>query len=167
MQEEKYNTRDRSYSAWHRRLSTRRFVGIEKAALLAMIDLDASLYVEYDDKTKDPIALMETAIDVGQEHKTATVTLKLAKRADLPCFIVLYTLSDKLNPADSRFQDIDKFRVKRLWPQFSQNDNDYCKWVEYSPTEWANNLFLLRQYMGKKIDYKFNHSEQEKRLVLN
>ena len=51
MQEEKYGTRDRAYSAWHRRKSTRRFIGIEHAQLLAMIDLDASLYVEYDDGT--------------------------------------------------------------------------------------------------------------------
>ena len=64
-QEEVYNTRDRSYSAWHRRKSTGRFIGFEHAQLLAMIDLDASLYVEYDDGTKEPIALIETAIDVG------------------------------------------------------------------------------------------------------
>lgn len=45
MQEERYGNRDRTYSAWHRRLSTRRFVGLERAQLLAMIDLDAALYV--------------------------------------------------------------------------------------------------------------------------
>src|SRR5688500_12286183 len=71
-QEERFGTRDRSYSAWHRRNSTRRFVGIERAQTLAMIDLDASLYVEYDDATKEPIALIETAIDCGQEFKPAT-----------------------------------------------------------------------------------------------
>ena len=62
-QEERHGTRDRSYSAWHRRQSTRRYIGIEKATLLAMIDLDASLYVEYDDGTKEPLALIETAQD--------------------------------------------------------------------------------------------------------
>lgn len=80
MQEERYGTRDRTYSAWHRRLSTRRFVGIDRAQLLAMIDLDASLYVEYDDRTKEPVALIETARDVGQEHKPVTVTRRLAVR---------------------------------------------------------------------------------------
>jgi len=68
MQEERYGQRDRAYSAWHRRLSTRRFVGIDRAQLLAMIDLDAALYVDYDDRTKEPVALIETAMDVGQDH---------------------------------------------------------------------------------------------------
>lgn len=39
MQEEVYAIQDRSYSAWHRRHSTRRFVGIDRAQLLAMVDL--------------------------------------------------------------------------------------------------------------------------------
>lgn len=66
MQEEQYGTRDLTYSAWHRRLSTRRFVGIERAQALAMIDLDAALYIEYDQGSKHPVALIETARDVGQ-----------------------------------------------------------------------------------------------------
>lgn len=69
MQEERFNIRDLTYSAWHRRLSTRRFVGIEKAQSLAMIDLDGALYIEYDDGSKRPVALIETAIDVGQHTK--------------------------------------------------------------------------------------------------
>ena len=52
--------------------------GIDSAQLLAMIDLDASLYVEYDDNSKEPLALIETAQDVGQAHKSATVTTNLA-----------------------------------------------------------------------------------------
>lgn len=40
-QEECYSVRDRSYPAWHRWHSTRRFVGIDRAQLLAMVDLDA------------------------------------------------------------------------------------------------------------------------------
>ena len=99
-QEEVYGTRDRIYSAWHRRMSTRRFVGIEKAQTLAMIDLDASLYVEYDDKTKEPIAIMEIARDVGQISKTSTVTRNLARKAGLLAYTVLYKPSEKKNPAD-------------------------------------------------------------------
>jgi len=76
----------------HRRHSTRRFVGIERAQLLSMIDLDAALYVEYDDSSKEPLALIETARDVGQGYKAATVTRNLAKRAGLPCYCVLLPL---------------------------------------------------------------------------
>ena len=116
MQVERHGTRDRTYSAWHRRPSIRRFVGIERAQLLAMIDLDASLFVEYDDQTKEPVALIETARDVGQAFKAATVTARLAKRAGLPAYVVLYTPASNLNPSDQEWQDISRFRVRRLWP---------------------------------------------------
>ena len=45
--------RPRLLSMASRRGATRRFVGIEPAHTLAMIDLDASLYIEYDDGTKN------------------------------------------------------------------------------------------------------------------
>jgi hypothetical protein len=147
-QEEKYGTRDRSYSAWHRRNSTKRFVGMEDAQLLAMIDLDASLYVEYDDGTKEPLALIETARDVGQAHKTATVTLNLARRADLPCFCVLYTLSDSACPGDNRWNDISQFRVKRLHPLTvaEVEKKTYPEWEVLSPDEWAKRLLKMRRW---------------------
>lgn len=145
-QEEVYGTRDRSYSAWHRRNSTRRFIGIEKAQLLAMIDLDASLYVEYDDGTKEPLALIETARDVGQPYKTATVTQKLAIKADIPCFVVLYRLSESPNPADSQWRDIECFRVMRLHP------NPESTWRIVTPNEWAETLLKMRKWQAKKID---------------
>lgn len=154
MQEEKYNTRDRSYSAWHRRMSTRRFIGIEHAQLLAMIDLDASLYVEYDDGTKEPLALIETARDTGQPWKTATVTLNLAKRADLPCFVVLYKLSDKKNPFDTQWFDIAEFRVKRLHPKPSD------QWEVCSPEEWAKRLLKMREWQAQKIDKRIDSEKQ-------
>jgi hypothetical protein len=141
--EEKYGSRDRSYSAWHRRLSTRRFIGIERAQLLAMIDLDASLYVEYDDGTKEPLALIETARDVGQDYKTATVTKKLAERANMPCFVLLYTIGTAPNPADHLWPDITSFRVKRLWPK------PEFQWRTVTPEAWANTLLRLR---AKKLD---------------
>lgn len=154
-QEEKYGTRDRSYSAWHRRNSTRRFVGMENAQLLAMIDLDASLYVEYDDGTKEPLALIETAIDVGQPHKTATVTLNLARRADLPCFCVLYTLSHLSCPADKQWMDISQFRVKRLHPLTKDEveSKKYPGWEVLSPGEWAERLLKMRRWKAERTDF--------------
>ena len=152
MQEEKHGVRNRHYSAWHRRASTRRFVGIEKAQLLAMIDLDASLYVEYDDGTKEPLALIETAQDVGQ-YKSAAVTKNLAVKASLPCYVVLYTLSDDPNPADSQWEDIKQFRVKRLWPK-----PEY-EWKTYSPLEWANCLVKLRKWSAEKLDQESKKEE--------
>lgn len=146
MQEERYGTRDRTYSAWHRRMSTRRYIGIENAQLLAMIDLDASLYVEYDDETKEPLALIETAADVGQPFKTATVTQKLAILASLPAFVVLYKKSARRNPADPEWSDIDEFRVRRVWPE-PENE-----WRTFAPKIWADQLLKLRKCSALRID---------------
>lgn len=159
-QEEKYNQRNRHYSAWHRRLSTGRYIGIENAQLLAMIDLDASLYVEYDDGTKEPVALIETAQDVGQPYKTATVTAKLAERADLPCYVVLYTLSDKPNPADSTWNDIVSFRVRRLYPQPERG----FRVVE--PGDWAKALLEIRKYGARYVDRLLFDQGEAQRIEL-
>lgn len=147
-QEEIFGTRDRSYSAWHRRASTRRFVGIECAQTLAMIDLDASLYVEYDDGSKEPLALIETALDRGQAIKPATVTKKLARRAFpiLPAYILLYELADVNNPADTEWRDIKSFRVRRVWPE------PETPWERISPDEWAQRLVRLRKWSAHRLD---------------
>lgn len=153
MQEERYGTRDRTYSAWHRRLSTRRFVGLERAQLLSMIDLDASLYVEYDDETKEPLALIETARDVGQQFKPATVTTLLAQRAGLPAYVVLYANSNKRNPADQRWQDIDRFRVRRMWPRPEP------AWRTLAPKEWAQALVQIRDWVSARLDREAANDE--------
>lgn len=135
-QEERFNTRDLTYSGWHRRMSTERFIGIEKAELLTMIDIDN---VEYDHKTKEPLALIETAQDRGQSYKTATVTLNLAKMANLPCCVALYKLAKHRNSAYPQFQDIELFRMKRLWPA-----PEY-QWRTLTPQEWVELLWRLRK----------------------
>lgn len=147
-QEEVHGTRDRSYSVWHRRFSTRRFVGIERAQTLAMIDLDASLYVEYDDGSKEPLALVETALDRGQAWKTATVTRNLAKGHNpiLPAYVLLYKLSEDNNPADPTFKDISSFRVRRIWPE------PETTWETITPAEWARRLVVLREWSARRVD---------------
>lgn len=146
MQEETYGTRDRAYSAWHRRLSTRRFIGIDRAQLLAMIDLDAALYVEYDNGSKEPLALIETALDMGQAYKSATVTKRLAKRAGVPCYCLLYSLDSHANPADHKWRDIRQFRVRRMWPSPER------AWRVLTPQEWANALVKIRAWSARRLD---------------
>lgn len=158
-QEERFNTRDRTYSAWHRRFSTGRFIGIERAQNLAMIDLDASLYVEYDDHTKEPLALIETAVDVGQTYKTATVTMKLAKKAGIPAFVLLYRISTSLNPADPLFHDVDSFRVKMLFPVYMN------AWKELSPAEWASALVHIRSDQCSLLDIRLFPVEKKEVFV--
>lgn len=144
-QEERWNDRDLTYSAWHRPKSTGRFVGIEKAQLLAMIDLDVCLYVEYDDATKDPVMLAEVARDIGQEWKTATVTQRLAERANIPAFTVLYTLANHSNPSDERWSDIYEFRVRMIYPYKGQ-------WERMIPRQWAEKLLQIRLLGSQAVD---------------
>lgn len=114
-----------------------------------MIDLDCSLYVEYDDGTKEPIAVIETAMDVGQEFKPATVITRLAMRCvpTMAAYVVLYKPSElHLQKSDPQWRDIDKFRVKRLWP------NPQKDWQVLTPEEWAKGLVKLRLWAASKVD---------------
>ena len=146
MQEERYGSRDRTYSAWHRRRSTRRFVGMERAQLLSMIDIDGALFCEFDDDTLEPLALIETAIDRGQKRKPATVTRRLAARARLPAYVVLYAPASYRNPADPSQFDVERFRVKRLWPQPER------EWRTLNPLEWAEALCQIREWAAHRAD---------------
>jgi|SoiMethySBSTD1v2_1073268.scaffolds.fasta_scaffold01222_46 hypothetical protein len=139
--EEVYGFRDQSYSLWHRRASTARYIGLEKAQLLAMIDLDVSLYVEYDDKSKFPVALIETAIDQGKDWKPSTVIQHLAKMANLPAACVLYTLGDSPNPGCRSVPDIAMVRVRRLWP----DPMPLGKFSRLKPSTWAEALLRMRE----------------------
>lgn len=152
-QEERFGTRDQTYSAWHRRNSTRRYIGSERAQLLAMIDVDALLYLECDDKDMEPLAVIEVARDVGQANKTATAAFKLGRRADMPAYCVLYTPADAPNPADPDWPDISRFRIRRLWPKPESG------WRILTPLEWAESLLRLRAWAANAIDNRTNGSK--------
>jgi len=62
---EKYGVRSLEYSRWHRTDSVHRFLGLERAHHLPMIDLDA---LEYCRLCSQPLLLIETARDVGQRY---------------------------------------------------------------------------------------------------
>lgn len=141
-----YGTRDRAYSAWHRRRSISRYVGIEAAQTLSMIDLDMCLYVEYDDLSREPLCLIETARDVGQREKACSVTVRLARRARLPAYVVLYQAALEPNPSDVEAPDIEGFRVKRVWP------SPESEWRQLDPSEWAAALVRIRAWQAKKVD---------------
>jgi hypothetical protein len=137
-QEERYGSRDLSYSAWHRVRSICRYVGLEAAQSLTMIDQDVTLFLEVESATREPLALIEVAIDVGQSRKPASSTARLAARSGLPAFCVLYRHCSQPNPADKREADIDRFRVRRIWP-FPEHE-----WRELTPVEWAQGLLQIR-----------------------
>jgi hypothetical protein len=126
--------------------STKRFVGVEKAKLLSMIDLDTALWIEYDDGTKAPIALVETAQDRGQSIKPTTVLRHLAERARIAAYVVLYTISERDNPSSPQYRDVERFRVRRVWPNAEEH------FMSYSPQQWAERLLQIREAGAKHTD---------------
>ena len=141
-QEEYSNERDLTYSAWHRRNSMQRYIDRRDAEGMSMIDIDA---VEYDQKTREPLILIETARDNGQGWKAATVTRNLAKRAGIPAYVLLYTPSEIPNPSNEKWPDIKSFRVKCIWPEAD------TEWRFYSAREWVEELNRIRQEQLDKM----------------
>jgi len=109
-----------------------------------MADLDSVLFVEYGYDGKLPLALVEVAQDIGQEKPTGVIR-ELAKMADLPAFVALYTPAPKANPAARAWHDIDQFRVKRVWPRPEP------QWRTLSPGEWANALVQIRDWQLRRF----------------
>lgn len=116
--EERYGTRDLTYSAWHRSLSDE----------MTYIDVDGC---EYCSKCREPLLLIEVAKDVGQAHKPTTVLQRLAKRADLDAICALYLLNDD--------GEIEGFRTRQVAPNFRR------EWHQLTPPEFAAGLQAIRQ----------------------
>lgn len=145
MQKEMYGTRDLSFSAWHRRDSIKRFIDYKDAEKLSMIDLDSACFIEWEDNFKEPIAIVEAAIDHGQ-YKHARIIQRLAEKADIYGLLLLYQLSNERNPVDKTVFDILRFKIKVLYPK--QNRDDF---VTFTPKEWAESLVAMREYALKQI----------------
>lgn len=143
MQTERYSTRDRSYGIWHRAPSIKRFIGDGDARALTMADLDSVLFTEYNYPDKVPLCLVEAAMDIGQEKATGVIRA-LAKRANIPAFVVLYTHAVMPNPTNTNWQDIESFRVKRVWPSPEQS------WRIMQPQQWANAILQIREWQLRK-----------------
>lgn len=144
MQIERYPTRDRSYGIWHRVKSIGRFLAPRQANTLTMADLDSVLFAEYEYGNKLPLCLIEVARDIGQD-KPAGVIRNLAQLAGIPAYVALYTHSDLPNPSNSNWPDIDRFRVKRLWPHPED------AWRTLTPDEWAKALVQIRGWQLRRF----------------
>lgn len=127
---------DLLYSAWHRPQSIRRWVSADEADALGMVNLDVVLrcerWVEYARCCSEPLVLVETAIGTHQTHKSATVTMRMAKRMNPPleAYIAL------LDP-NATYTDVERFRVRMIHPRRSP-------WVDLTPEQWAHKLVEIR-----------------------
>jgi len=144
MQEERYPQRDRHYGVWHRVNSIARFLTDSDARSLTMQDLDSVLFTEYHYPDKLPLCLVEVARDIGQE-KPAGVIRKLAELADLPAYVALYSPANDANPASPDWPDIERFRVRRLWPCPERS------WRTLTPDQWAKALVQIRGWQLRRF----------------
>lgn len=109
-----------------------------------MIDIDGVLFAEVDYRSLEPLALLETARDVGQSGKPSRALEALARRADLPGIVVLYRLSSDPNPSDPRFSDIVAFRVRVVYPTRQSG------WRTLTPPQWAQELMQIREWSSRR-----------------
>lgn len=151
-QHERNGFRDQIYSEWHRSPSLGRYLGISKAAQLGLIDLDVTLWVEFD-SCQFPLVLIETARDVGQDRKNARVTGFLADWAGLPAFCVLYRVE-----VENGKECITGFRVRQLAPKAS------IGWKSMDPQQYADFLIWARQQGAAAVDRRLRRDEPDKVL---
>lgn len=145
MRTERYETRDRAYGVWHRAPSIGRYLRADQAESLTMADLDSVLFTEYDAGQKVPLALVEVARDIGQEKPTS-VLQQLARLANVPAYVALYRPALSANPSNPNWDDIESFRVRRLWPQPEPS------WRTLSPSEWARALVQIRDWQMRRFE---------------
>lgn len=138
---ERYGTRSLVYSKWHRF-----FLGDQEP----MIDLDGVEYCMERGCFK-PLALVETARDVGQAMKPTTVLRRLAERSQVLALCVLYTITPGTDEdtgcpckrgavLDDCTHGIDSFRVRRVWPP----PPNPRSWARMTPEQFRDRLRQLR-----------------------
>jgi hypothetical protein len=153
-QQEMTHKRWQTYSTWHRTESIARFTpNPDLAACLCQMDIDASLWVEWRYQDKQPIALIEVACDKGQEKSSTsmTVLLNLARRADIPAYLVFYTPAPTSNPVNCSVEDIASFRVRRLYP------SPWPQYQVFTPEQYTLLLLQLREAGARKSWKEFRN----------
>ena len=108
------------YSDWHRK-----YDGI------SYIDIDS---VECCAYCYEPLAIIETCYDKNQKYKSVTLSKIIAKRLNIPCFLVFYKELD---------QDTLTFRIKRI--RASKTDFQLM-----NEREWVDVLLSLHDHHRKE-----------------
>jgi hypothetical protein len=115
-----YHHSNGSYNDWHRK-----YDGI------AMIDVDS---IEVCPHCYEPLAILETCYDKNQKYKATNLCNTLARRLNIPCFLVFYK---NVTPTTLTF------RIKRITS--SQTEFQYM-----NEDEWVSVLYEI-QSEHKKV----------------
>ena len=107
------------YNDWHR---------LHKN--IAMIDIDS---VECCAYCYEPLAIIETCYDKNQKYKATTLSKIIAKRLNIPCFLVFYKELD---------QHTLTFRIKRV-------RSSKTELKRMSEDEWLSILRSLHDHHSK------------------
>lgn len=116
-QDERWGKRDLTYSRWHRSPNLPNDC--------TYCDVDG---MEYCAVCKEPLVLVETAVDIRQDDKDTRPMERLAERANLPAWLVLYKKSDESDQAT-----VIALRVKKISPRKSE-------WYHFTPEQWREEI---------------------------
>lgn len=139
---ERYGTRSLVYSKWHRF-----YLGDHEP----MIDLDGVEYCAERGCFK-PLALIETARDVGQPSKSTTVLRRLAEQSGVLALCVLYAIIPGTDEdvgcmckrgamLDDCQHGISAFRVRRVFPDPPAGHRGFYR---MSPEQFRDRLRVVR-----------------------
>lgn len=107
------------FSEWHRKQS-----GIRQ------IDIDGCEVCEY---CYEPLALTETSYDKGQTFKAFWTTRLLALKANIPAYLILYTVDEA-----TENRDVVSLRIKRIAPEVSKD------WKVIKPEDFRQELLRVQ-----------------------
>lgn len=127
--DERFGTRDLTFSRWHRYALPDR---------VTAIDLDM---IEYCQRCRMPLCLIETARDIGQDAKSTLVMSRLAQTANVVAVCILYTPSGECSCRRDRKvpgcrHGIEKARFRRVYPVEEQ----FEEWHDWELAAWLTSL---------------------------
>jgi len=128
--DERYGSRDLTFSTWHR---------YALADRVTAIDLDL---IEYCQRCRMPLCLIESARDVGQASKPTAVLRELAQIANVVALCILYTPDGTICTCKSGRRiigcthGVSAFRLRRIHPI----DEPFETWQPFELAAWLTQL---------------------------
>lgn len=128
--DERYGSRDLTFSTWHR---------YQLADRVTAIDLDL---IEYCQRCRMPLCLIESARDVGQQGKSTIVMRELAQSANVVAICLLYTPDGSICTCKRSRRivgcshGISSFRFRRVYPV----DEPFDLWQPFEVAAWLTRL---------------------------
>lgn len=125
------NTRDLTYSNWHRPPNLSRHC--------TYIDIDSLEYCAY---CNEFLLLVETAIDTGKSDKGTFITRQLAQKLGIPAYLVFYTKGKQKG-------EILSFRTKQISPAWGNQ-------IIMTPEQYKDFIYTFREIHYKAKGHQYD-----------